>query len=357
MSKLTKIFISHSSRDAHLARSLMDMLQTQFNLHRSNFFLTSDDELKIGEDWIETIRSGLEEASIVLPLITPNFLESQFCLCELGASWVNKTGLVPVIIPPLNHNALENTPYSTWLQTITLNSIDDLSRLAQAMIDREIGEVNIPRFNTRAKTFFNELLIPYMNEMKDRPIVTAATVKSLMKELEEYKQALESSEKEVEEYRKENQALRSMKDAEEIKEFDYKSMDEWENFEEKTNELQMLLRKLPRLVPSVIFQTYKESRERSGSGGFYSPTEQADLKRLENEGYIIWDDGWVPNDDHPRIIKIQQAIKELQYFMDDIEDDKTTTRFEEEYEDIMFDLIYSPFWEKVLGVSIYHSGS
>ncbi|OLO25322.1 hypothetical protein BTR23_24860 [Alkalihalophilus pseudofirmus] len=101
----------------------------------------------------------MDEASIVLPLITPAFLESQFCLCELGATWVNKKGLVPVIIPPLNHTALQDTPFRYWMQTLTINSIDDLSRLAQAMIDRGIGGVNIPRFNTRAKTFFNEVML------------------------------------------------------------------------------------------------------------------------------------------------------------------------------------------------------
>ena len=349
---MTKIFISHSSNDAKLAISFMDMLQTQFNLQRSNFFLTSDDELKIGEDWIETIREGMDEASIVLPLITPAFLESQFCLCELGASWVNKKGLFPVIIPPLNHAALQDTPFRSWVQTLTINSTDDLSRLAQAMIDRGIGEVNIPRFNTRAKTFMNEVLTPFINKMKDRPIVSASTVKSLIKELEEYKEALELSEVELEKLRKENEALRSMKNAEEIKELDYQQMVEWENFVDKTNELEVLLNKLPRLVPSVIFQEYKD-----GIRGFYSPSEKVDLERLENEGYIQWDEGWLPNNHHPLIIKVEKAIQELEYFMQNIKDEKTIARFNEEFENVIFDLIYSTFWENVLGVSIYHSGS
>ncbi|MEY9867270.1 hypothetical protein ABIE66_002649 [Peribacillus sp. B2I2] len=177
-----------------------------------------------------------------------------------------------------------------------------------------------------------------------------------MKELEEYKKALESSEEEVEKFRKENEALRSMKNAEEIKEFDYQHMDEWENFVDKTNELQMLLRKLPRLVPSVIFQSYKDARQRVYNG-FYSQSEKVDLERLGNEGYIQWDDGWVINNHHPLIIKVEKAIKELEYFMKNINDEKTVARFEEEYEDVIFDLIYSTFWEEVLGVSIYHSGS
>ncbi|MGA5715033.1 TIR domain-containing protein [Bacillus bombysepticus] len=354
---MTKIFISHSSKDAQLAISLMDMLQTQFNLQRSNFFLTSDDELKIGEDWIEKIREGMDEASIVLPLITPAFLESQFCLCELGASWVNKKGLFPVIIPPLNHTALQDTPFRSWMQTLTINSTDDLSRLAQAMIDREIGGVNIPRFNTRAKTFFNEVLTPFIDKMKDRPTFSASTVKSLMKELEEYKKALESSEEEVEKLRKENEALRSMKNAEEIKELDYQHMDEWEKFAKKTNELKMLLRKLPRLVPSVIFQAYKDARQRAYYQGFYSQSEKVDLERLDNEGFIQWDEGWVPNNEHPLIIKVEKAIQELEDFMGNIKDENTVARFEEEYENVIFDLIYSTFWENVLGTSIYHSGS
>jgi hypothetical protein len=148
-----------------------------------------------------------------------------------------------------------------------------------------------------------------------------------------------------------------MKNAEEIKEFDYQHMDEWENFIEKTNELQMLFRKLPRLVPSVLFQAYKDERQRTYNRGFYSPSERVDLDRLENEGYIEWDEGWVPNNEHPLINKVVKAIQELEDFMKNIKDEKTEARFHEEYENVIFDLIYSTFWERVLGVSIYHSGS
>lgn len=36
---------------------------------------------------------------------------------------------------------------------------------------------------------------------------------------------------------------------------------------------------------------------------------------------------------------------------------KTVARFEKEHENVIFDLIYSTFWEGILGVLIYHSGS
>lgn len=163
---MSKIFISHSTTDGDLAIKLMDMLQTQFNLTRSNFFLTSDEELKYGENWIEEIRNGMQNSNIIMPIITPNFLDSQFCLCELGAAWVNQKALVPIIVPPLDHYALDKTPYRAWLQAITLNSLKDLGRLAEAMKEKGVGDVNIVRFQNRAEKFYEEVLVPFIKVME-----------------------------------------------------------------------------------------------------------------------------------------------------------------------------------------------
>lgn len=298
---MTKIFISHSTNDGDLAIKLMDLLQTQFNLQRHNFFLTSDDELKIGEDWIESIRIGMEQANIVLPLITPNFLESQFCLCELGATWINQKALVPVILPPLDHNALQNTPFRSWMQMLILNSQQDLARLAQAMVDRKVGEVNFPRFNTRAETFIEEVLEPFKFQMENREVVSRQVVVQLKQELEQFKEAYESTEVELHSLKKQIEALRQMKDKEEVKAFDYENMEEWDRFIEKVDEVSSILRKLPDVVPSVLYQAYKYEARKSDERGLYSPTANDELKKLENRGFVLWNDGWEVNEVHPQV--------------------------------------------------------
>ncbi|KGR91349.1 hypothetical protein CD30_05900 [Ureibacillus massiliensis 4400831 = CIP 108448 = CCUG 49529] len=353
---MTLIFISHSSKDGDLAIALMDLLQNQFNLHRENFFLTSDEELKVGEDWIESIRKGMEQANIVLPLITPNFLESQFCLCELGATWINQKALVPVIIPPLKHNALQNTPFSSWLQNLILNSEEDIVRLAQAMIDRGVGTVNIPRFTKRANTFYKSYLEPFKVAMQNRVVISATTVEKLQKDIEQYKEAYELAEEELDRLKEENEALRQMKNKKEIKEYDYSKMDEWDRFEEKSNKVAAIISKLPHVLPSVLFHAYRYDARKSDERGLYSPSANDELKKLENRGFVKFEDGWEPNEEHPQIRKINEEIWEFKKFLDENITEKLEGRFYEEYEGIIFDLAYSDFWEEIFGVTIYHSG-
>jgi len=333
----------------------MDMLQNQFNLTRSDFFLTSDEELEDGNNWIEEIRKGMEDANIIMPIITPNFLASQFCLCELGAAWVNQKALVPVIIPPLDHHALDNTPYRAWLQAITLNSVKDLQRLAQSMIKKEVGEVNIVRFTTRAENFFEEILKPFVKEMEQKEEITAEYVNELKVEVRDYKSAYGEVEEELSKLKKENDALRKMKDASEVKAFDYAQMNEWESFIDAIDKTVEQLKTLPNLVISILYH----DRIRNKFGGFLGEQDDhARLTALKNEGYIIWEDGWVPDYEHSAISRADRALNNLSAVIKNFEDFvEFHERFEEEYKDVRLSLEYSTFWDEVLGTSIQHSGN
>lgn len=350
---LSKIFISHSSQDEKLAINLMDMLQTQFNLTREDFFLTSDEELEVGGNWIEEIRKGVEEAKIIMPLITPNFLESQFSLCELGAAWVNQKALVPVIIPPLNHQALSNTPYRTWAQAITLNTVKDLSRLAEAMKKKKVGDVSIVRFTTRAESFYNDTFTPFIITMEQRETFSVETVNELRKELAEYKEAYSETEEELKKAKEEISVLRTMKDAEEVKAFDFAQLDEWDTFMDTVEKTKDELKPLPSYVSSILFH----ARKQKSYGGFIGEQEDlSSLKILENKGYIKWDEGWVPDYDHTAISRADKALDSLSKAINALEDDILfQEKFKEEYRDVRLSLAYTPFWEEILEQTIYHS--
>ncbi|MRH43326.1 hypothetical protein GH741_11615 [Aquibacillus halophilus] len=137
-------------------------------------------------------------------------------MCELGATWINQKALVPVIVPPLDYHALDSTPYRSWNQIITLDDVKDLQRIAEAMIEKGVGKVQMVRFNTRAEIFNEEILIPFVNEMSDRKVVTLEELKALEEELAEYREAIMDTEKDLAHAQKEIEALRQMKDTEEI---------------------------------------------------------------------------------------------------------------------------------------------
>ncbi|WP_186320426.1 toll/interleukin-1 receptor domain-containing protein [Fictibacillus phosphorivorans] len=352
---MSKIFISHSTADGDFATRLMDLLQNQFNLTRDNFFLTSDEELEVGDNWIEEIRKGMEDANIIMPIITNNFLDSQFCLCELGASWINQKALVPIIIPPLDYHALDGTPYRAWTQAITLNSVKDLQRIAEAMERKDVGRVRMVRFTNRAEKFFEESIIPFIQKLEKREVVTLEAVKQLKLNIEEYKIAYEEAEEELSRLKNENDALCKMKDASEIREFEFSKMDEWEIFLEAVEETNEQLRRLSPYVTSIMYHDLKKSSS-FGVGFIGEQDDKPKLNALQNEGLIKWDNGWEPDYEHPVINRANNAIKKLSNVISgNLDNILFVEKFESEFEDVRLGLEFTPFWEEVLGLTIFHS--
>ena len=87
---MSKVFISHSSRD-DIVSSLFTFL-TSIGIQNNDIFCSSleGNGVKNGERINDAIRDQLKKASIVIYLITNNFLKSTYCTQELGALWMLK---------------------------------------------------------------------------------------------------------------------------------------------------------------------------------------------------------------------------------------------------------------------------
>ncbi|EHS54842.1 hypothetical protein WG8_5198 [Paenibacillus sp. Aloe-11] len=246
----------------------------------------------------------------------------------------------------MDYRALSETPYRTNLQTITLSSIEDLSKLAQAIVDRGLNSPNMVRFGTRAKEFYEDKLLSFIKATEELKPLTDADFVTLKNDLATYKEAYLEMEVELEKFRKQNEQLRIMKDAEEVKEMDYAEMSEWDTFMEKVESVKIKLDPLPALVVSIIYNA-----RRSGYEGFTSSEDRSELITYESDGYIKWEAGWEPDYEHPSISKANDALDQLAVYIGDI-GPAIEERFETEYESVRMSLIYRPFWEKVLGQRI-----
>ncbi|OAS21369.1 toll/interleukin-1 receptor domain-containing protein [Paenibacillus oryzisoli] len=349
---MSKIFISHASADSEMVNALMDMIQSQFNLTRENFFNTSDEQLTAGGNWIEQIRQAMHESTLIMPIITPSYLESAFCICELGAAWVNVANLLPLIVAPLDYTALDATPYRRWLQTIQLDSEKGLSQLFDAINDRKIGSgANSTRFISRARDFRKDKLLPFIKAMNEREVVTPALVKQLRSDVGRYKEAYELAEVDEKNLREENNKLRQMKDAEEVKQMDYEKMDEWETFMDLVEKVKDALRPLRRIAVSVLY--YNRKAGMFDPGFIADEDDNATLNALDSEGMAIWNDGWRMDKGHPYIEEATAALNELQAVIEKY-GKSIEKRFREENPGVRFGLDYSPFWEALFIVRITH---
>ena len=100
------IFISHSSRDTHLAERLVNLLRLAFSLPVDEIRCTSVDRLAAGADTDDQLRREVRESQLFLALITPSSVRSSYVLFELGARWGTELPLFPLFGRRADSNSL-----------------------------------------------------------------------------------------------------------------------------------------------------------------------------------------------------------------------------------------------------------
>ncbi len=71
------------------------------------------------------------DSSVVIFLITKNFLESKFSLAEMGAAWALNQKIFPVLYTDTNYKDLGDTPLAS-LQMTKINDVNSMSGLASS---------------------------------------------------------------------------------------------------------------------------------------------------------------------------------------------------------------------------------
>lgn len=83
------VFISHSTKNRELVEQFVEFLKLGMGVENSRIFCTSENgTLPTGRNFVEIIRQEVQEREMVIALITPEYLQSRFCMMELGAAWV-----------------------------------------------------------------------------------------------------------------------------------------------------------------------------------------------------------------------------------------------------------------------------
>lgn len=97
------IFISHSSKDKKIVRQLINILE-YIGVSSEKIFCSSYEGygVKLGDDFLVTIKEKLSTNILVLFILSENFYASPMCLCEMGATWIKTNRHIPVIVPPFN---------------------------------------------------------------------------------------------------------------------------------------------------------------------------------------------------------------------------------------------------------------
>ena len=113
----------------------INLLSSGANISNSNMFCSSIPGMGIpkGKNFIDYIRNELDSNDVIIPLISKNYLNSQVCLCELGAAWVKATNNLPIIIPPCTFKDIDGVIHG--IEGTKIDDKDDLNDFINSLND------------------------------------------------------------------------------------------------------------------------------------------------------------------------------------------------------------------------------
>jgi hypothetical protein len=129
------VFISHIHEEAELGAAVKTIIEDVFGSHGVHAFLSSDmDDLPPGRKWLDEIARQLEEASIIVSLISPTSLKRPWVNIELGAGWIKGLRVIPLCHSGQRVNDLPR-PFQDF-GGVGLDQGDAIQRLLAGIADR-----------------------------------------------------------------------------------------------------------------------------------------------------------------------------------------------------------------------------
>ena len=294
-----------------------------------------------GEDnYIEYLKKRLQQSSLVILLLSENYFASQFCLCELGASWALSLPTFPLVVPPLKKSAVKATLAVT--QSGLVDDADDLDGLRDS-IEEHLGE-KLPTaiWSTKRDSFLRSL----PKCLKNLPAPEMVQRAELIEAESQYRAALEEIEnkdEEIEALEEKISDLEKCKDASQVKKVMRKYTSSDEEFEKLCEEAKRALRKIKSATVEALFWDLRGER--------YLPREPEEwdaIRDAEAIKEVSTDErGCEANTSHSRVSKAEDAVNELKHFLSTLKDDKFFEAFEEEH-DFPADVSNKEFWDKLL---------
>jgi hypothetical protein len=92
-----RVFISHVHEEAALGAVVKAVIEDVFRNPAITAFLSSDmQDLPAGRKWLDVITAELDQARVVVSLISPTSLRRPWVNIELGAGWIKGRHVIPL---------------------------------------------------------------------------------------------------------------------------------------------------------------------------------------------------------------------------------------------------------------------
>jgi hypothetical protein len=306
------LFISHAAVDAPVTKAFVNLLEGGIGVPPKNIFCTSNkgQGIRPGSEFKTSIRENLDDATIVIALISENYYNSPFCMCELGGSWLQAKEFIPILIPPIRFKDMKAV--LVGLQALRIQTAEDLDELRDELADRlGFKPLPTPRWNEKRDEFLKALPM-ISKKIPQCPIVQREQLEKTEAIVTEFEKTLRDTQHEKVKLENIIKKLKKTKDAKAVAKIVREEMEAADIFEQLVADVKNKLSALDSVTVETIFsghrgEDYYPGRESS----YYSWDEVRRALEYKEVELSSEENGIHANDSNPEVEKALESLSEL----------------------------------------------
>jgi hypothetical protein len=331
-----RLFISHAVADKKLVDAVITLLEMGMGISSKDIFCSSFDEQGIppGADFSPYMRERLQKADAILAIVSPQYYESPFCLCETGGAWAIEKTFLPLLVEPVDFSDLRGALYGK--QGLLISSGQKLDAMRDSL--SFLGDSKTTRWN-RKKEEFLKSLPKLLKALKPVEVLKGKELKKLQEELGTARQEAADLDSANEDLQSRVDELEKLKDAKAVKAIRKKYSSEDQQFDDLLDKAKDAIEELPAVAREAMrFYLRKDyfNPKREQWGDEVEDAIQRDYLNASDDSVAL-------NDDHPDVETALHAWNEFSEFVEGVSD-----KFQEQYRKEhkkTFSITSLPFWE------------
>lgn len=294
---MTSVFISHAAVDKPLVDDVKTMIQTAVGLSPTEIFYSSSagSGIPAGKNFVAHMADRMRGAGFVVAVITPAYLESRFCLAELGAVWYSEDKEFFPLCIAVDYDELTAT--LTGVQVPRLDARASLTGLLQKICGYARKE-HVAEACTEAADSFLATLPSRLRGLQGQTLVAADKLAEVERVRDQLAEQLTSARDELRDARELYEKAKQAKTREEIEALEPPT-ELREEVERVLEEAEEAVRVVDSTVQKALPYALKGEGMPWPDGGSW---ERADVQSVVDEGFLEdGEDGYVyVNDKWPK---------------------------------------------------------
>ncbi|MDB5271060.1 MAG: hypothetical protein JWP58_4100 [Hymenobacter sp.] len=342
---MNEIFISHAVADKPLVDELIALIEGGIGVPQNSIFCVSQPGQRVptGKDFKTYIKETLEGAQLVIALITPNYYNSAFSMCELGGVWLQSKEFIPLIASPLNFADLKAV--LVGVQALKIADETDLDTMRDDIVSiiSLANASKTARWNTRRDKFLKSLK-SVITKLPDSSPIAKSEHENALTQLKGYKEEALSQQEEIDKLNKKIERLKSVKDSAGFAEVIAEFTEIPAQFENLVSECKAALRDFSTVVLKTIFAKFK------GDDYFPKDEEWEEAREEINEGLLLEnsdENGVRPNESDTDILEAIEKLGSLSQWLSE-SDEEFSEWYSNTFKGVTDNIRVKPFWRKHL---------